>query len=144
MPDLQNAKAMEIAGVGLLARESLAKEDTHGGEIIRDNEGNPTGIFNETAMALITKHIPDANQDKDKRAMELAIQECLENGITSFQDAGAYAGQIKLAKDFLEEERLSVRLWMMLSSNDTTLLNNWYTQGPEIGLGNNFPDHSCH
>ncbi len=133
-----NAKAMEIAGVGLLARESLSKEDTHGGEIIRDKEGNPTGIFNETSMALITKHIPTDDPAMDRKAMELAIQECLENGVTSFQDAGALANQIKLAKDFLQEEQLSIRLWMMLSSNDTTLLNDWYAKGPEIGLGNDF------
>ena len=133
-----NAKAMEIAGVGLLAKESLSKEDTHGGEIIRDEQGNPTGIFNETAMGLIGKHIPDADVGKDRRAMELAIQECLENGITSFQDAGAGRNQIKLARDFLHEGKLSVRLWMMVSSRDTTLLNEWYARGPEIGLGDNF------
>lgn len=133
-----NAKAMEIAGVGLLAKESLSKEDTHGGEIIRDEQGNPTGIFNETAMGLIGKHIPDADVGKDRRAMELAIQECLENGITSFQDAGAGRNQIKLARDFLDEGKLSVRLWMMVSSRDTTLLNEWYARGPEIGLGDNF------
>ena len=133
-----NAKAMEIAGVGLLAKESLSKEDTHGGEIIRDEQGNPTGIFNETAMGLIGKHIPDADVGKDRRAMELAIQECLENGITSFQDAGAGRNQIKLARDFLDEGKLRVRLWMMVSSRDTTLLNEWYARGPEIGLGDNF------
>ena len=133
-----NAKAMEIAGVGLLAKESLSIEDTHGGEIIRDNDGNPTGIFNETAMALIAKHIPASDENKDRRAMELAVQECLENGVTSFQDAGADSNQIKLAKDFLNEDKLSVRLWMMVSSRDTTLLNEWYAKGPEIGIGNNF------
>lgn len=133
-----NAKAMEIAGVGLLAKESLSKEDTHGGEIIRDDQGNPTGIFNETAMALISKHIPESDENKDRRAMELAIQECLENGVTSFQDAGAFRHQIRLAKDFLQEGKLTVRLWMMVSSRDTTLLNEWYAKGPEIGLGDNF------
>ncbi|MDN5212682.1 amidohydrolase [Fulvivirgaceae bacterium BMA12] len=133
-----NAKAMEIAGVGLLAKESLSKEDKHGGEVIRDKEGNPTGIFNETSMALITKHIPAADEAMDRRAMKLAIQECLENGITSFQDAGAFANQIKLAEDFLTEGQLDVRLWMMLSSKDTILLNDWYTKGPAVGLGNNF------
>ena len=133
-----NAKAMEIAGVGLLAKESLSQEDTHGGEIIRDEQGNPTGIFNETATALIRKHIPESDENKERRAMELAIQECLENGITSFQDAGAFRNQIKLAREFLNENKLAIRLWMMVSSRDTTLLNEWYARGPEIGLGNNF------
>lgn len=133
-----NEKAMKIAGIGLLAKESLTKEDKHGGEIIRDDQGNPTGIFNETAMGIIAKHIPDADESKNRRAMTLAIETCLANGITSFHDAGAFRHQIDLARTFIKEDKLKVRLSMMLSSRDSTLLNEWFAKGPEIGTGNNF------
>ena len=52
-----NAKAMEIAGVNQLSIESISEDLTEGGEIIRDELGNPTGIFNETAMRLIGRNI---------------------------------------------------------------------------------------
>ncbi len=133
-----NAKAMEIAGINLLAKESLGSEDTHGGEVIRDEQGNPTGIFNETATNLIAKHIPETDESKNLRAMQLAIDNCSANGITSFHDAGAFQYQIDLAKQMLEEGKLDVRLWMMLSSRDSTLLKEWYAKGPEIGTGNDF------
>ncbi|MDN5204046.1 amidohydrolase [Fulvivirgaceae bacterium BMA10] len=133
-----NAKAMEIAGVQQLSVESLKTEDTHGGEVIRDELGNPTGIFNETAMSLISGHIPSSTREKDLRAMNLAVQESLKNGITSFQDAGASNYQIELARELLNEGKLKTRLWMMLSSRDTALLNSWYEKGPEIGSGDNF------
>ena len=46
-----NAKAMEIAGV------NAETEFGFGGEIIKDFQGNPTGIFNERAQGLISKHV---------------------------------------------------------------------------------------
>ncbi|MFN7793839.1 MAG: amidohydrolase, partial [Cyclobacteriaceae bacterium] len=54
-----NAKAMQLAGVNQLSVEKLSKEINEGGEIIRDELGNPTGIFNERAQSLITNQIPD-------------------------------------------------------------------------------------
>ncbi len=133
-----NAKAMEIAGINLLAKESLATEDTHGGEVIRDEQGNPTGIFNETATYLISKHIPEDDINKNRKAMKLAVENCSSHGITSFHDAGAYKYQIDLAREMIADNQLKVRLWMMLSSRDTTLLNEWYAKGPEIGTANDF------
>ncbi|CAN0515105.1 unnamed protein product, partial [Phaeothamnion confervicola] len=55
-----NAKAMEIAGVNLLSKEKLKNQAGEGGEIIRDELGNPTGIFNELSMSLFTAHIPES------------------------------------------------------------------------------------
>ena len=40
-----NAKAMQIAGVNQLSTEKLSKDLHEGGEIIRDELGNPTGIL---------------------------------------------------------------------------------------------------
>src|SRR5690606_1563741 len=49
-----NAKAMEMAGVNQFSKESLQATEVAGGEIIRDANGNPTGLFNEgPAMGLI-------------------------------------------------------------------------------------------
>jgi predicted amidohydrolase YtcJ len=96
-----NSKAMEIAGVNLLSLERISNEIDEGGEVIRDALGNPTGLFNETAMALITKHIPHNNEERDYQALELAIKACLRHGITSFHDAGATRKSIELFKRFI-------------------------------------------
>jgi predicted amidohydrolase YtcJ len=48
-----------------------------------------------------------------KRA-ELAIQECLSKGITSFQDAGSSFETIDVFRKMAEEENLGVRLWVMV------------------------------
>jgi predicted amidohydrolase YtcJ len=130
---MANAKAMEIAGVNQLAKENLGNAKSQdGGEIIRDEFGNPTGVFNERAMNLITKHIPQDTEESDEQALTLALQSCLENGITSFHDAGASRENIALFQKFKNENRLGVRLYVMLTGWDRELLKEWYAKGPQI------------
>ena len=128
-----NQKAMDIAGV------SSETEFGFGGEIIKDPSGNPTGVFNERAQGLISKHV-DTNlgKDSDLRAIELAVKTCLENGITSFHDAGTGNKTITTLRSAIDKKLLKVRVYAMLTSRDTSLLNQWYKKGPEIGSGNDF------
>ena len=122
-----NAKAMEIAGIK--AGMSFGEE----GEIIQYPDGKPTGVFTEAAEGLIQKHIPNATSESLQKDLEAAIQECLSNGITSFQDAGAGQQSIDLYHEFEEAEKLHIRLWVMLSGGDEELLQNWYEKGPLRG-----------
>ena len=138
-----NSKAMEIAGIisgdefnmELGDEIYLKRED---GEIIRDKNGKPTGIFNEVAQRLISKHVPEENDTYRDKSLELAIEECLQNGITSFQDAGSGRASIDTYKRFLNSGKMKIRLYVMLTSRDPDLLKNWYQRGTEIGLGDNF------
>lgn len=129
---MANAKAMEIAGV------NASTEFHEGGEVFKDEQGNPTGIFNETAQGLIGRHIPGNDAKRDQQAFEEAVKECLENGITSFHDAGVSLATIDLYKKNLEEGKLKLRLYTMLSGSDAELLQHYYDKGPEIGLGKDF------
>jgi predicted amidohydrolase YtcJ len=129
---LANAKAMEIANI------TSATDFEEGGEIIKDKDGNPTGIFNESAMGLIGQFIPENNEASDRKAFDLAGRNCLENGITSFHDAGEGEGTINLMKKILDEGGFSTRLYIMLSGGNRDLLNKYFEIGPEIGLGNDF------
>ncbi len=75
-----NSLAMKIAGV---TRDT---EDPQGGVIQRDAEGNPTGIFFETADSLITKHIPDPTLAQIQDAVLNAQSELWKMGITGLHD----------------------------------------------------------
>lgn len=127
-----NAKAMEISGVNPMAKEGMVSIDVEGGEVIVDDNGNPTGIFNERAMGLITRNIPDNTEETDIQALELAIKACQRNGITSFHDAGSGRSSIELFKKFKSEGILGVRLYVMITGRDPELLDEWYETGPEI------------
>ncbi len=131
-----NASAMKIAGVNQLSIEKLTKDLGEGGEVIRDEMGNPTGIFNERAQSLISRYIPEPTDETDAKALELAMAACLRNGITSFHDAGTRGRTIALLKKFKSEGKLSVRLYAMLEAGEKKYLQEWYARGPEID-----PDH---
>jgi len=127
-----NAKAMQIAGVNQLSIEKLTKDLGEGGEIIRDELGNPTGIFNERAQRLIGSFIPDSSEENDAEALSLAMDACVRNGITSFHDAGASRKSIELFHKFRNEGKLKSRLYVMLTGFDRQMVYEWFKKGPEI------------
>jgi len=133
-----NANAMKRAGI------SRSTPDPPGGEIVRDKQGRPIGIFRETAQRLLEKTLnealekrtPDQIYAEKKRVVELADQYCLSKGITSFHDAGASFETIDLYKEFVEKGKLGVRLYVMIKADNTSLrdrINNYRIEG----LGNN-------
>ncbi|HIN11238.1 MAG: amidohydrolase [Vicinamibacterales bacterium] len=112
---LANQKAMELAGI------TADTPDPSGGEIVRDAAGNAIGAFRETAAGLLSAARRDATPGVPRRRAELAVRELLENGITSFQDAGASFAAVDLYKDMVEDGSLGVRLWVMLRASNTQL-----------------------
>ncbi|MEO1713210.1 MAG: amidohydrolase, partial [Bacteroidota bacterium] len=111
-----NDAAMELAAV---TAESVSPE---GGEVVKDAQGQPIGVFEERAMKLITNSYqeyldglpPEALNAKWYRAIELAQEECLAKGITSFQDAGSKYYEIERYTGLAENDSLDLRLWVML------------------------------
>ena len=129
-----NAKAMEIAGLQILAKEGIKKFDIKGGEVIVDEFGRPTGIFNERAQSLIRKHIPEKTPETDIQAFNLAVEACHKNGITSFHDAGISRETIVLYEKMKLEGKMNTRIYAMLTGWDKELLNEWYSKGPLVDV----------
>jgi predicted amidohydrolase YtcJ len=132
---LANAKAMEIAGVNQLSIESTANFEGEGGEVIRDKNGNPTGIFNENAEDLIWKVVPKSDEVRRNQAFELAVKACHRNGITSFHDAGVGRDDLEFFKSQRNAGKLKVRLYVMVTGWDRNLVHEWFKKGPEIDPG---------
>jgi predicted amidohydrolase YtcJ len=118
---LANAKAMELAGI------TAKTQDPKGGQIIRDANGNPIGAFLETAQGLVRVReqnlAPEEALAKERRRIELAARECLRNGVTTFHDAGNSFRTIDLYKKMAEEGTLGVRLNVMLSEGNRSLVS---------------------
>lgn len=121
-----NARAMAVAGI------TDATSFDNSGEIIRDATGKATGIFTEAASGLIERHVPESTPESQARYLQKAIDVALENGITSFQDAGSNQEAIDLYTEFVAAGKMDIRLWAMLSGSDSALLEAWYTRGPFI------------
>lgn len=125
---LANARAMELAGV------TAQTPDPEGGEVFRGVSGLPTGLFNETAGALISQVVPKETEAYKARVLQLAIDECLKNGLTAFHQAGSGRQDIAVFEDFAAKGLLKLRLHVMLHGRDSSLLQEYFELGPQIGL----------
>ena len=110
-----NARAMEMSGI------TSATPNPDGGEILRDATGNPIGVFRETASRLLRGASADATPPDPRRQAELAVQEALAKGITSFQDAGSSFETVDLLKNMVDDGSLGIRLWVMLRESNEAL-----------------------
>ncbi|HZR23367.1 MAG TPA: amidohydrolase [Vicinamibacterales bacterium] len=111
-----NAKAMQLAGV------TKATADPNGGKILKDANGNPSGLFNERAQTLIAEALArdlarrtPAQVEADLRTViDLAARESLSKGLTTVTDAGSPPATIEVMKRVVDEKQLPLRVWMML------------------------------
>lgn len=111
-----NAKAMELAQINV---ETL---DPAGGAVIRNDQGEAIGVFEERAMAMIRSVHQDYINSIDPgervefwaESIKLATEECLKKGVTSFQDAGSSFEEIEAYTQMAKDETLGIRLWAMI------------------------------
>ncbi|MCP4902363.1 MAG: amidohydrolase [bacterium] len=111
-----NALALQLAGIG----DDTA--DPPGGTIVRDGNGDPTGLLRETAQRIVGEAIAEAREDLSEadlaaefdRIVELAGDEALSKGVTSFHDAGANFATIDKYRARAEAGDLPIRLYVMV------------------------------
>jgi predicted amidohydrolase YtcJ len=115
-----NRRALELAGID---RDT---PDPDGGEILRDADGNATGLLRQNAQGLVNRARSRAEEGRTRddvdnelrRAAQLAADEALANGITSFHDAGSTYGTIDFLRTLEDEDALPVRLYVMIRDSN--------------------------
>jgi len=107
-----NTMAMELAGI------DQDTEDPVGGQIIRDANGNATGVFVDTAMSYIREQIPDTTFEEQKVALTAAMKSLATYGITSVHDAGIGSSTISAYKELVTEAPLPIRVYAMIAASD--------------------------
>ncbi len=81
-----NSKAMELAGINA----STVSPD--GGVMVRNAKGEPTGIFKDAAMGLISRAIPEPTTVQLNQYFDAAAQHAVEKGVTHVNDMSSYGG----------------------------------------------------
>ncbi len=109
-----NTKAMEIAGI------SSDTKDPEGGKIIRDEQGNPTGVFVDAAMDLISSNIPDRSEQQKKLALDNALHKMSSNGLTGVHDAGVGVNTWERYKRFADRGKMITRIYAMIAGAGNT------------------------
>jgi predicted amidohydrolase YtcJ len=116
-----NARAMVLSEIN---RET---PDPAGGQILKDANGEPTGLLSETASNLIRRGAgepPATVEEAEVRLREmlaLADREAISKGVTSFHDAGTTGDVIESMKRMIDEGALQTRLYVMLLAGEDGL-----------------------
>ena len=110
-----NKKAMELAGI---TRDTVSPP---GGEIIYDQQGEPSGILIDNAMRLMVDIIPAPNTAEIKLALDAVSQHLLSLGITSAHDAGVLSSEHKVYRQLADNGEMQVRIYGMYSSTEDDL-----------------------
>ena len=110
-----NSAAMKAAGI------DANSVSPAGGEILRDAQGNPTGLFVDNAMDLINQAVPSPTVEEITLALDTVSKHLLSLGITSTHDAGVSATEHALYRELADNDTLQVRLYGMISSTDPEL-----------------------
>ncbi len=104
-----NSEAMRRANV---TRDTKSPP---GGQIFRDKDGNPTGIFLDGAMALIYPAVPPDSTAELARHLLAGQAECLKWGLTGVHDAGVSKAEIDAYQMLDRDGRLKLRVYAMAS-----------------------------
>ncbi|MFI0350125.1 amidohydrolase [Actinomadura sp. 9N407] len=106
-----NSEALRIAGI---TRDTVPPA---GGQIVKDADGEPTGVLLETAAGLAGRHVPPYTIEQQAAAAELAAKMMLAEGITSYTDPGSSPRLITAVAGLVDAGRIPVRVSMMLSGS---------------------------
>ncbi|NNJ71652.1 MAG: amidohydrolase family protein, partial [Enterobacterales bacterium] len=122
-----NTEAMKRAGI---TKDTL---DPAGGEIIRDERGNPTGVLIDNAMDMVGRAMPKMTIEQHIYYINKAVDALKAEGITSVHDAGVSPMNVDAFKMIAEKEGLDLRVYAMLGVN-TDGYAEAIEKGPEPSL----------
>jgi predicted amidohydrolase YtcJ len=89
---LANSAALKAAGV------TRATKDVAGGEIVRDANGEPTGLLKDNAMGLVDRVVPDPSDEMRDRALAAAMTHVAGQGVTTVHNMGSWADLATFAR----------------------------------------------
>jgi hypothetical protein len=104
-----NSEAMRRAKV---TAETQPPSD---GQILRDRDGNPTGVFIDGAKSLIARAIPPLSDDQIRRRILSAQALCLSAGLTGIHDASVSRREAAIYRALDREGKLKLRVYGMAS-----------------------------
>ena len=139
-----NQAAMQASGI------SERSVDPPGGEIVRDENGEPIGMLREYAAQPVRDALKAYQNQRSAQEVEmnmrqqvlLAAQNAIKNGITSFQDMGSTWEELDHLKIMATEGSLPIRLYMAVQE-PAVEMEERLADYRLVGYGNNFLTIRC-
>ena len=112
-----NTRALELAGID---RDTT---DPVGGKILRDSNGDATGILIDTAMSYVEELVPSADKRQIRSAYRRVNEILPALGLTGVHDAGIDLIEAEVLIAMAEDGELDLRVYAMLRGTGENLDN---------------------
>lgn len=107
-----NSKTLELVGID---RDTVPPK---GGQILKDENGEPTGVLVDTAMNLVYEVMPENDHNVLQDEIMTALNDMASLGMTSAHDAGIKSDEVRAYLALREKEIMPVRVYAMLDILD--------------------------
>ena len=121
-----NTAALEAGGV------TAATPDVEGGQIIRDAEGQPTGILIDYATDLVERAMPPPGEADLWKMLDAAQQRVVSLGLTGVHDMGVGADTLALYRRWDDEGGIVPRLVVYFSARSPAAIDWWRAEGQAL------------
>jgi predicted amidohydrolase YtcJ len=119
-----NARAMQLASI------TKTTPDPAGGRIMRDGNGEATGVFVDNAMSLVRRAVPPETRNETREGVRLAMRELNRLGLTGMHDAGVGCDAIRLYEEMARANELTARNYVMVAGGAQACLDEMLKLGP--------------
>ncbi len=104
-----NSAALALAGI------SRATASPFGGEILHDEQGEPSGMLVDRAQELVQARIPPASSDALDTALVVGAVRSVRLGWTQLHDAGGEWAEVERMRRLYGDGRLKLRIYKAVS-----------------------------
>ncbi len=119
-----------------LTKDSLSE---NGGEVLKDKNGEPTGVLTEGAIDLVRPYLPESSKEKKKVLLKKTMRLANSQGLTSMHTNDAKDETIEevldLYNELEQEEALTIRFYQQIWFNDDDYIQPFFDRGYTFGQG---------
>ncbi len=116
-----NTRALELAGV------TAETPEPDGGKILRDDDGEPTGVLVDNAMALVFDEIPAPDEAEYAARLEAAQNHLLSLGVTGVHTMGDGRESVEAYHAWARAGKLKPRIVVYVDGWDKEILD-WLSE----------------
>lgn len=111
-----NSRALDLADV------NGATPVPPGGDVLKDDQGRPTGMLIDRAQSLVQRHVPEITPERIREAILAGARRSLERGWTQISDAGTSTENLEILRELYAEGAVGLRVYSAMSHGDSNTL----------------------
>ncbi|HSM29992.1 MAG TPA: amidohydrolase, partial [Woeseiaceae bacterium] len=102
-----------------------------GGEMRLGEDGQPTGLFLNQAVEMLSSAVPEPSREVLARQVLLGLDRMAADGYTAVHEAGLDSRRLRVLEELEANDELPIRVYAMLSLRDEDLVREWIAKGPD-------------